>query len=444
MLNLFGMMAFAAVGNAVEWCVLPGTVQILQNYTCFTLPYAAKTIDLAGMQGERESVQILLRVPASASPMTLAGIGVQLPGTTSTVRQVGYVNCSYNPREPGSGGGWRPDPLLPLEPKGTTLLPGVATPLWLTIGLPADDQRSGELNGTVALSFADAGIASIRIPAKANVWPLRLPSPLELHKSFGEIWSFDLGNVKQVYAADHTPLTDLRFQAMMTDALLPPDALYKHAPYANLSNYSYLASSGAYLLNLGDIGTDGPGCPTNYSEAEVAATLATLKPAFDFIARLDPTGKSTRPYVYGYDEQPESCEHNIRVVRDDGTASPPPALCSARVAPPRLSPRLVSLALSFGRPTPRRDSCTAQSRRRGRTPRPSPRSTGRAGCRLTCLSISTCSSTRTSTARGAARGGSEASSSSSTTASSRTPSSTSTPLSSTTGRRGGSCTGWRC
>ena len=58
---------------------------------------------------------------------------------------------------------------------------------------------------------------------------------------------------------------------MMSDALMPPDDLYKAAPYgygANTSgprvgfeHYSYLANnSGAYLLNLADIGRDARGC----------------------------------------------------------------------------------------------------------------------------------------------------------------------------------------
>ena len=45
------------------------------------------------------------------------------------------------------------------------------------------------------------------------------------------------------------------------------------------------------------------------------AKLDLLAPAVEYIASLDPNGTSTRPYVYGYDEQPTSCEPNIRKVR---------------------------------------------------------------------------------------------------------------------------------
>ena len=78
--------------------------------------------------------------------------------------------------------------------------------------------------------------------------------------------------------------------------------------------YDYLHRTGAHLLNLGDIGTDGVGCPTPYTQAQIDATIAKLTPAVEHIAALDPSGSSTRPYVYGYDEQKESCEANIRAM----------------------------------------------------------------------------------------------------------------------------------
>ena len=53
-------------------CVVPATVQILLDTTCESLgPLASSAVDLAGMAGELEHVQLLLRMPAAARPTTL-------------------------------------------------------------------------------------------------------------------------------------------------------------------------------------------------------------------------------------------------------------------------------------------------------------------------------------------------------------------------------------
>lgn len=151
-----------------------------------------------------------------------------------------------------------------------------------------------------------------------TVWPLTLPSALELHRDFGEIWSFETSDLHTLYGANastnYSAPTARKFEAMMTDSLLPPDSLYKAAPYGQFDYYERLASSGAYLLNLADIGRDPRGCPANYTPAQLNATLQALAPTIERLRALDPEGTNTRPYVYGYDEQPPSCEHNIRAL----------------------------------------------------------------------------------------------------------------------------------
>jgi hypothetical protein len=101
---------------------------------------------------------------------------------------------------------------------------------------------------------------------------------------------------------------------MMSDHLLPPDDLYKKKP-APIEDYKYLNKTGAALFNLADIGLDHVGCPKNYTAAQVEAVLQMLAPtvdAMDKLGLLDMPGR--KAYVYGYDEQPISCEHNIRTL----------------------------------------------------------------------------------------------------------------------------------
>lgn len=325
----------------MDICVVPATVQILLNATCVGLgPLASSSIDLAGMAGEQENVQLLLRSPPAAPPTTLSSVASTVKQVTT--RQVGYVNTATTTRYSPSGGGWRPDPLLELDPQGTLLAPGVATPLWLSFTLPA-----APTTGKVELTFTDGTQTSVQV--QLTVWPgLTLPPPLELHRDFGEIWSWDVGDVQTLYGPSFTNATAMAFRELNSAALLPPDNLYKKAPYEDLAVYDYLRDSGvrftretsllctlseprrassradgsatdacggprwwqAYLLNLAALGSDARGCPQPYSEQQVKQKLASIAAAVEAIG----AGPDARPYVYGYDEQPRSCEPNIRTL----------------------------------------------------------------------------------------------------------------------------------
>ena len=282
-------------------CVVPATVQILLNTTCESLgPLASSAVDLAGMAGELEHVQLLLRMPASALPTTLSKVASTTP---MSALQVGYVNTSTTTRYSPSGGGWRPDPLLELDAQGTLLEPAVTTPLWLSFTMPA-----ASTNGTIVLQMG-AAQQRMSVEVTLTVWEgLALPPPLELHRDFGEIWSWDVGDVETLYGSSFTNATAAAFREINTAALLPPDNLYKRVPYDDPAIYGYLRASGAYLLNLAALGSDARGCPTPYTDADVEAKLATIEAAVGAIGEHP----DVRPYVYGYDEQPRSCEPNIR------------------------------------------------------------------------------------------------------------------------------------
>jgi len=283
-------------------CVVPATVQILLNTTCESLgPLAASSaVDLAGMAGELEHVQLLLRMPASALPTTLSKVASTTP---MSALQVGYVNTSTTTRYSPSGGGWRPDPLLELDAQGTLLEPAVTTPLWLSFTIPA-----ASINGTIVLEMG-AAQQRMSVEVTLTVWEgLALPPPLELHRDFGEIWSWDVGDVETLYGSSFTNATAAAFREINTAALLPPDNLYKRVPYDDPAIYGYLRASGAYLLNLAALDSDARGCPTPYTDADVEAKLATIEAAVGAIGEHP----DVRPYVYGYDEQPRSCEPNIR------------------------------------------------------------------------------------------------------------------------------------
>eukprot|EP00755_Sulcionema_specki_P018301 Sspe_Gene.66551::Locus_39313_Transcript_1_1_Confidence_1.000_Length_1770::g.66551::m.66551 len=294
-LSLALTVASASGPGYWQTCFVPATTMVYPESTCDTLK-GNKTVELAGLVGEEEHVQVLVAAPTELARTVQATFAVHgLAGVEVT--QVGYVNCTKTKRYEGSGGGWHPDPLLPIDGP-IAVVPNIATPVWLTIPIP-----SHPVSGTIAI---DLGVVKYALPITLTPWKESLPTAERIHESFGEIWSFNAESVTEFYKNRTVDIS--RFQSMLTDSLLPPDALYKQAPYANLSTYAYLANTGSYLLNLADIGTDPKGCPEPYDDKHVQTVLAMLEPAVESILEQ----RKGVPYVYGYDEQSTACEANIR------------------------------------------------------------------------------------------------------------------------------------
>ena len=317
------------------------------NSTC---PLLHAAIDLAGMRGERENVQILFEhavtpgppasyrianvtfsaltlAPGHSAATAAAAAGTAIPPSAFSVLQVGFVDTKKTTRYSPSGGGWLADPLLPVDPAAVPLDPEGASTLWLSLDIPAGTApgvyrgkisvattviESGATPSSASPSASPGSDRPITLDVHVTVWGLSLPSPGAMHRDFPEIWSFDIGSVKQLYGPAFDNATKARFYDLMTDSLLPPDHLYKSTP-APFEDYEYLDRTGAHLLNLADIGTDPRGCPSPYTDAQVQAVLDGLAPT---VARLDAAGILDRreAYVYGYDEQPRSCEGNIRTL----------------------------------------------------------------------------------------------------------------------------------
>lgn len=156
---------------------------------------------------------------------------VRIPDIASPVCGCAHaVNCSTTTRYSPSGGGWHGDPLFPVV-TGDTVTVGrqMATPVWLTVAIPPT-MAAGTYKGMVTVTVA--GGRSHVIAATVTVWRMMLPEPAAIYKSFGEIWSFTLNN----FTGHNVSMEPLpQYLDVFTDALLPPDDLYKAAPYGDFS-----------------------------------------------------------------------------------------------------------------------------------------------------------------------------------------------------------------
>jgi len=307
------------VGGGPTWCIVRGSEKVLLTDTCASLKGSAKVADIAGMPGEAEHVQIVVDagLATGTAPFSLkfaaltSDEGGSIPASAFQASVVGHVNCTQTTRYSPSGGGWHPDPLFPLPTGGAVTVQPNATASFFVRGDIPRSAAAGTYSGTWTVGF---GGTTWSVDATVAVWATSLPEPSQMYKAFGEIWSFTTNDFT---GPNTTNATTVKYLDMMTDHLVPPDALYKDQPYRDFGMYKYLNATGKFLLNLADIsnldGTYDRECTKAYTPEYIESTLAMLEPTVNALKNsgiLD----SKQAYVYGYDEQPASCEKNIRAL----------------------------------------------------------------------------------------------------------------------------------
>ena len=318
-------LAAATDAASLSGCNIPSTQQLRQNDSCASLGHAKQlkpsSLAVEGLVGEKESVQVMLELPAGGAEH-FAGFSYSVDGavkTTLEVFQVGFVNCLYTSRYGDSGGGWISDPLLPLFAEGSTSASGTfagtttSTPasdtrapfvVWVTYTVPAQAE-------SFTVTFT-AGAYTHSVPVTVTPWThlSAMPSKVQMQRDFKQIWAFTNGPLETIY---HFPNDTVKakvegeYDNFMADHYFPADSLYKTAPYADFDYYKYLVSSGAYLLNVANIGR----CSPTYTDAIVDKILDGVEPT---IQKILAQGWDVKPYIYGFDEQGQSCEGNIRLL----------------------------------------------------------------------------------------------------------------------------------
>ena len=177
-----GQIAWPASGP--ELCTVPSTLSIRPASTCADFGHGssceALKLDVAALRGEIESAQHLLRFGSdmdTTSGLTNVTVTVQgiAPGVAAaSVFQVGFVYATHSPRYQGSGGGWRPDPLLPPPSVGGfDVAPNQAQPIFVEFAVAAD-AAPGTYDGTVTIQCDAKACDKIKpVPLQLTVWNVR-------------------------------------------------------------------------------------------------------------------------------------------------------------------------------------------------------------------------------------------------------------------------------
>lgn len=288
------------------------------------------------MQGEEESHQLLLDTRGWGSTQNMTnnvkisvsgdgfvrgdGVGNSKDQPVVSWFQVGYVFCKPTTRYPGSGGGWRPDPLLPPRNEMVVLESEVTQPLWLSVKIPVDFQ-SGIYNSSIIVTISGKTSTTVTIPVTLTVWTIKLP-PLGESK-FPAMFSFSRSAINTIYGDKAQEIGD-KFEQVLISQRMGGNNLYTSVP-TNLTEAKSLANSGVQWISLFDVyGAAGAGRETrphqhsvnriqgaclNFTQDLINKAIQILSPSIASAQKMEILDNL---FVYGFDEAPQTCEESIR------------------------------------------------------------------------------------------------------------------------------------
>eukprot|EP00928_Gymnodinium_smaydae_P028478 TRINITY_DN21709_c0_g1_i1.p1 TRINITY_DN21709_c0_g1~~TRINITY_DN21709_c0_g1_i1.p1 ORF type:complete len:613 (-),score=49.12 TRINITY_DN21709_c0_g1_i1:124-1962(-) len=341
-----GRAQIAWPASIPELCFVPSTVPIRPESTCSDYGHGSSCedvrINIAAQRGETESAQLLLRHSSDMdSPGGLTNVSVRVVGLSASavdlqIFQVGYVEARHSPRYPGSGGGWRPDPLLPMpmEGGGFDVAPDQSQSIWFDVRV-GSSALPGTYDATVLIECNEKVCEHIPVvPLQVSVWASELP-PLA-KSSIGTAWSGSWSEdaFKDYYGDTYwrNATNKRQWFDVLLQARTPPDSIYQSPQSLRpIEDYVYLTEKGVQWFAILEVTslplsndsvvpvvskftgqglrhqTEGP-CP-NFTDEYVARLLATLKP---IVTALEAAGIAERAYIYGFDENPKECEPQVR------------------------------------------------------------------------------------------------------------------------------------
>ena len=341
---------------APELCVVPTTTQIKPTSTCSdatssTSNCAAPIAYVNAQIGEIEDIQLLLRKSIDQDDtiggLTNVSIAVNnLPSfITYTTYRVGYVYTNHSPRYPGSGGGWRPDPLLPIRNKPFNVPPSITQPLYVSFTI----QRNaipGKYNGTITVqcTLSDATpCPALNVPVSIHIFNATLPklSDTNLGSAWSGSWNPETFQDYYPAAATYNNTKHDWFDLMLK-ARMPPDSIYL-TKARNYSDYKYMGSKGVKWFAIMDVSalpltaslnatsTENTIVPhnghvkvkgscANFTKAYVTRMINILRP---IVNQLTKDNLLESAYIYGFDENPISCEPQVRQLFDATKAAFP-------------------------------------------------------------------------------------------------------------------------
>lgn len=337
-------------GSNAELCVFPLTSQIRPTSTCSDTNTASsncrtQTAIVTAQRGEIEDVQLLLRKGIDVDDIVggLSNVTISVhnlpPFVTATTFRVGYVKAHHSPRYAGSGGGWRPDPLLPIK-LPFSIPSSTAQPLYVTLAVDRNAVPGQYNNATVQITCTTSNgkpCSPDPLTVALSITVLNVTLPSLKDSRIGSAWSGSWNDetFQPYYPDRNVSATKHEWFDLMLSSRMPPDSIYLTKP-REYSDYQYMHAKGVKWFALldvsalplappggageehlqpidtfGHVGHGGgvTGSCANYTDEYVSRMIATLRPMVD---RMDKDGMLSSAYIYGFDENPVSCEPQVR------------------------------------------------------------------------------------------------------------------------------------
>jgi hypothetical protein len=339
-------------GSNAELCVYPTTTQVRPHSTCSdtissTSNCASSTAFVHAQIGEIEDIQLLLRKGIDADDHVGGLTDVQIsfsnlpPFIHATTYRVGYVKVDHSPRYPGSGGGWRPDPLLPLSNGKSFDIPAsTAQPLYVSLAVDRTaipgQYNDGKIEITCKTSNNKACDPKLSISLSITILNVTLPELKDTR--LGSAWSgsWNSETFLPYYPRLNFNETKNDWFDLMINSRMPPDSIYLTKP-RDYNDYKYMHQKGVKWFAILDVsslplyfsGEDKnsihasmeypqtrkfhqgglTGSCANYTEEYVTRMITILRPIVD---QLERDNMLSSAYIYGFDENPISCEMQVR------------------------------------------------------------------------------------------------------------------------------------
>ena len=322
---------------SIEWAIIPSTIDVNQSLSIdHYQKWSSREIVIHGMRSETETRQLLIdtrgwgpkynltkRFDISYTNFTLPDPSNERAGIITKWWQVGYVYCRETIAYPGSGGGWRPDPLFEPSSDGLFLESEITQSIWLSFTIPtyttAGTYRS-------ILSIIIDGLTIDIVPVTLTVWDITLPSLAE--SRFDPIFSYGEGGVNGRYGNRGAEISKLFVDELIRQRIAG-NHLYSGAQY-DWSTTIAESDAGVRLLTLYDINNALP--KNEHSDnshphipigkgVEGDCPNFTLVTANEAVSKLEPivnqvinNGILQNVVVYGFDETPPNCVDSIKVI----------------------------------------------------------------------------------------------------------------------------------
>ncbi len=246
--------AFAAAGAADVW-VESSLAQVYP--TSAPGPNPANEIRIYAAQGERESVQLCVRIGADqpiGAALDPETIGDIIP--PASIRIVGYGALDRPSPRAASTELLLPGPLLPASDPLPALSPGRTTVYWLTFDIPRDTPP-GVYTGRYLLRLD--GVPNVRIPVRVEVFDFEMPATPALpllaridRAAAAEALGID-GSDLASWRPFYGKLIDYGIAApLWGDDLVRPRGLSEVDAEAFKDHLSWAAARGMSVLEVGD------------------------------------------------------------------------------------------------------------------------------------------------------------------------------------------------